>query len=875
MLLSLLLSAAVAAQAQPGPVQTLAARTPPGGGTLALNAHRITAAAGAPVLDGKLDDAVWAAADSVHSFTQKAPDEGQPSRYPTVARVAFDNDAVYVGIRAYDPDPAKMVAQLTRRDEDSSSDWLLLAFDSRHDQRTAYAFMVNPAGVKRDFVIADGQDDDDGWDAVWEVAVARDDKGWTAEFRIPLSALRFAPNGDGVWGLEVGRAVPRTNEQSFWAPLKRDESRVVSRFGELRGLRGLPSPRRLEVLPYTVSGATRAPGAGDDPFFHHTAWRGSAGVDVKYGVTSDLTLDATVNPDFGQVEADPSQVNLTQYETFLAEKRPFFTEGADIFRFGIALGDGDDATESLFYSRRIGRTPHYGMDGRYVSEPTQTTILGAAKLSGRVGSGWSLGALGALTGEESGRGIADDGTRFSQVLEPMTGYGVLRLRRELNGGRTQLGVVGTGVHRRLGGTDITDLPGDAYAGGFDFSHRWGNDAWLANGYVLGSTVHGESPAILTLQTSPARYYQRPDADYVRLDSSATSLGGWASGYWVARVKGRWQGGVLGIARSPGFEVNDVGYLRQADQVTNAVYLQRRAFTPEGIFRNWRIGSNAWDGRDFGGRVISRGGNLNFSAQLLSYWGFYGGMEHDLAALNNGALRGGPSILGTATTNGWFGVYSDGRKRVSGELSFNLSREGETGATSWGSSLNLSWRPTPSATLSLSPFYSRNRSGWQYVAAPADEAGATHYLFGALDQQTVGTSVRISQTFTPTLSLQLYAQPFISAGTYRGYLEVADPRAKRFADRFTPVEATQDGDGTFTAANGASWSNPDFDYRAFNLNAVLRWEYRLGSTMYFAWSHSRDGSVDDGQFRLWHDTHALFGYRPTNVFLVKVNWWVSL
>jgi hypothetical protein len=310
-------------------------------------------------------------------------------------------------------------------------------------------------------------------------------------------------------------------------------------------------------------------------------------------------------------------------------------------------------------------------------------------------------------------------------------------------------------------------------------------------------------------------------------------------------------------------------------VTNAVYLQRRAFNPEGIFRSWRIGSNAWDGRDFGGRSTSVGGNVNFNAQLLSYWGFYGGAEYDGASLSNGALRGGPSIVRTPSTNTWAGVYSDSRKRLNGELSLHANREGETGATSWGSSLYLGWRPTPSATVSLSPFYSRDRSGWQYVGSPRDDAGATHYLFGALDQQTVGLSARVSQTFTPTLSLQLYAQPFISAGSFAGYREVADPRAKTFSARFRPVDAARDADGTFTTAGGVSWSNPDFDYRAFNLNAVLRWEYRLGSTMYFAWSHSRDGAVDDGGFRLWHDTNALFGYKPTNVFLVKVNWWVSL
>ncbi|HEX8244802.1 MAG TPA: DUF5916 domain-containing protein, partial [Longimicrobium sp.] len=318
MLASLLLAAALAADTTQAAAQ-------------AVTAYRLTPAAGAPTLDGKLDDPVWAAADSAYGFTQKDPDEGKPSRFPTVVRIAFDDNAVYVAMRAYDPEPSRIVSQLTRRDEGSPSDWLMAAFDSRHDRRTAYVFAVNPAGVKRDFTVTDGADDDAGWDAVWDVAVSRDAQGWSAEFRIPLSALRFSPTGDGVWGFEAARAVPRVNEESYWAPLRKDDSRVVARFGELRGMRGLPSPRRLELLPYAVSGATRAPGTGGDPFYRATDLRGSAGLDLKYGVTSDLTLDATVNPDFGQVEADPSQVNLTQYETFFPEKRPFFTEGADIF----------------------------------------------------------------------------------------------------------------------------------------------------------------------------------------------------------------------------------------------------------------------------------------------------------------------------------------------------------------------------------------------------------------------------------------------------------------------------------------------------------------------------------------------------------------
>ncbi|HYJ79867.1 MAG TPA: DUF5916 domain-containing protein [Longimicrobiaceae bacterium] len=847
-----------------------AAALPPqsGGGAPALNAYRLTAAVGAPALDGRLDDAVWAAADSVGSFVQKEPEEGRPSNFPTIVRLAFDDQNVYVGIRAYDPDPGKIVAQLTRRDEGSSSDWLLVGIDSRHDLRTAYVFAVNPAGVKRDFTVTDGQDDDLGWDAIWEVAVARDERGWTAEYRIPLSALRFSPDGD-VWGFEVGRTVQRAAEESFWAPLANDDSRVVARFGELRGMRGLPSPRRLELLPYTVSGLSRAPGEAADPFYARNDLRGAVGLDLKYGVTSDLTLDLTVNPDFGQVEADPSQVNLSQYETFLSEQRPFFTEGADLFRFGIGLGDGDGGNESLFYSRRIGRPPHYGMDAEYSDQPGQTTILGAAKLSGRVGAGWSVGALGAVTAQERAQGMAG-GERFSRVVEPLTGYGLLRARRDLNGGDTQLGVVGTGVFRRLDGTEIEDLAGTALAAGADFSHRWADDAWLFSGYVLGSTVRGSEAAILELQQSPARYFQRPDAAHVRVDSSATALNGWSGSWQLARVKGRWQGGVLGSVRSPGFEVNDMGYMREADLVTNVAYLSYREFKPGKVFRQYGINTNLWNFRTYGRENLSTGGNLNGWGDFRNYWGMHAGVERNLPGWSNASLRGGPMIRRPGSTSGWIGFYSDGRKRVNGGVGFNWGREDETGGWRYSTSLDLGFHPSASTRVSLSPFFSRDRAGWQFVARPRDAAGERHYVFGEMDQRTLGISARFNQTFSPTLSLQLYAQPFISDGAFDGFMEATDPAAAGFGARFTPVPPE-------TERSDWSFGDPDFNYRAMNLNAVLRWEYRLGSTLFVAWSHSREGSPDDptGRFRPGHDFGELARYPATNVLLVKVNWWLNL
>jgi hypothetical protein len=864
---------------------SLLSATPDTTAPRALHAHRLTAGQGAPVLDGRLDDAIWAATDSIDGFTQVKPDPGRPARFRTVTRVAFDDAALYVAVRAYDPEPAKIVAELTRRDQGSASDQILVAIDSHHDRRTAYIFGVNPAGVKTDIVLTDGKGEDSGWDAVWDVATRRDELGWTAEFRIPLAALRFATEGDGVWGFQVIRDVQRTQERSAWAPFRQEDPTFVARFGELVGMRGLRAPRRLEMLPYTVSGLSREPleGGVRNPFRSSTEWTRSAGLDVKYGLTAGLTLDATINPDFGQVEADPSQVNLSAYETFLSEQRPFFTEGAEIFRFGTGVGDG--SSESLFYSRRIGRSPQRPAgepDGGFVDNPTQTRILGAAKLSGRVGPGWSLGLLSSLTGESSARLSDATNARSEQVVEPMTSYSVARLRRDLNEGRTQLGVIGTSVVRRMDGTGIDDLRSSALAGGVDFSHRWKGDGWQVSGWLLGSRVAGSEESILATQRSSARYFQRRDAGHVRLDSAATSLGGWAASYQASKIGGRWRGGLLGNIRSPGFETNDLGYQRDADQVMNVAYLGYRNSTPRGWFQRTNANSNFWVQNDFGGTRTALGGNVNGSVTLRSYWSIYGGIAHGAGALSNRALRGGVAIRTPASSNGWLGVESDDRRALRFGTHMELGREEETGGHSLYGSLDGRWRINSSTSLSLSPFYSVNHDAWQFV----DELGegtSMRYVFGELEQKTAGLGVRMEKTFMPTLSLQLFARPFVSAGRYESFREATDPRARRFDARFhtfSPAEVRRGGGSVvLTRADRRdeplSLDEPDFSVRDFKLNAVLRWEYRTGSTLFVAWSHGQSGDDARGDFRLRRDLNALFREPSHNVVMIKANWWVSL
>jgi Domain of unknown function (DUF5916)/Carbohydrate family 9 binding domain-like len=842
-----------------------------------IGAHRLAPGQAAPVLDGRLDDAAWTAAPAAGDFVQQYPDAGRPSAQRTEARVVYDDGAVYVGIRAWDARPDSIASQLARRDASGIySDWVHVIFDSFHDRRTGYRFAVNPRGLKKDVFHYDDGNEDLSWDAVWEVATSTDAQGWTAEFRIPLSQLRFRPQELAqTWGVNFARDIARREERSWWSPMRPSEPGFVSRIGTLTGLERLRSPRRLELLPYTVASVTRAPGNGEDPFFEETDPSTAFGADIKYGVSSDLTLTATINPDFGQVEADPSQVNLSAFESFFAEKRPFFVEGADIFQFGIGLGDG--SSESLFYSRRIGRTPQRGVfpntDRPFVDAPQQTTILGAAKLTGKVG-GWSIGVLDALTAEEHTRfQVAGTGQVDEVTSEPLSNYAVARVRRELNQGRSAFGGVLTHTFRSLGDDEgLAFLPSSSVAGGVDFRHRFGGGNWEASGYALTSLVNGDSSAIGRLQLSPARYYHRPDAEHVELQPGREQLSGTAAAFNVGKIGGgRYRGGVLGLYRSPGFEVNDLGFQHEADKLEVAGYGRWFLFEPKGIFRRWDLGWNLYSGWTTGGERTFTGANLNGSMQFKNLWGMYGGIERGHWTLDPRALRGGPVLREPGFWGGWGGFNTDGRKRVSGGIETSWGVEDETdGHRFWiGPYVNV--RPSSRLTLSLSPSMSWEHQATQYVATLQDDGADPRYVFAGLDQTTAALTARLNYTFSPDLTLQLYAQPFVAAGEYDRFVEVDDPRGTTFGDRFTPVDdATREQVGS-----------PDFNFKQFRSNAVLRWEYRPGSTMFVVWSQGRENFLADGSFRLGRDFGRLFGMDDaiqvpaTNVLLIKFSYWLNL
>jgi hypothetical protein len=858
-----------------------------------VGAHRVAAGEQAPVVDGRLNDAVWSAAPVAGDFVQQRPDPGRPASQRTEARVVYNDDAVYVAVRAFDTSPDSISSQLGRRDASGiNADWVHVVFDSYHDRRTGFRFAVTPRGVFKDVFHYDDGPEDVTWDAVWTAETRIDSAGWTAEFRIPFSQLRFRPSaGEQTWGFNVIRDLARKEERSYWSPMPPDQSGFASRFGTLTGLRGLRSPRRLELLPYTVASVTRDTRiSDDDPFRSPTDPALSVGADLKYGLTSNLTLTATFNPDFGQVEADPSQVNLSAFETYFQERRPFFVEGVDVFNFGLGSGD------ALFYTRRIGRQPQGSVDDtEFVDTPDATTILGAAKLTGRTSDGWTIGVLDAVTAEEKSRFVrlGADGVQEA-VTEPMANYAVGRVRRDFRGGQSSIGAIATSVHRRIRDGDGLDwLPTSAYAGGLDWRHRFLDGGWQFNGFFLQSSVNGDTLAIQRLQRSSARLFHRPDAEHVEFDPLRTTLSG--SGGLVAlnKIAGAWRGGSGLVYRSPGFEVNDVGFLQGADRAAWDAYAGYNRFEPQGPFRTYSIYSSHVASWSMGGERAYYAANLTADFTLKNLWSGFVGVNHNVGGLSVSELRGGPALRTSATTEAWAGFNTDRRKPLSWAADVLAGRYHDADGQFFVVNGSMNVRPSSRFDLTLAPSVSWFETPAQYVDtyADANAAEVSRWVFAPLDHTTASLTARLNYIFTPTLSLQFYAQPFISVGDYREFMEVDDPRAGRFADRFNPLEGTEvrectTDDGTFYGvrpsaagcgdAAGFSYtiSNPDFNVRQLNSNAVLRWEYRPGSTLFVVWSQGRSDFAVDGRFRLGSNTADLFRAPGSNVLLIKASYWLD-
>lgn len=848
-----------------------------------------------PVIDGKLDDAAWALATPVTEFRQVDPHEGQRSSERTEVRVLYDDDAIYIGARLYDAEAAKIAHHLGRRDTFTQSDDFRVLLDTYHDHRTAFRFDITPDGVKGDIQFGDdGNFADRSWDPVWEAATSIDSLGWTAEERIPFSQLRFSRAPALVWGLRLVRTILRKNEFDLFPFVGKTENGFVSRFAHLGGLHGIPAPRRLELLPYASTAGTYQPGGTpSDPFHKASAYSGNAGLDVKYGLSSFLTLDATINPDFGQVELDPAFVNLTAFEQFLPEHRPFFVEGADIFNFGGGSGGlaGFGSSPQFFYSRRIGSAPAGSVysSGQFVDYPANTTILGAAKVSGKTPSGWSVGILDAATSEERASVLdTASGITSHDVVEPAANYLVGRIRRTANAGNDNYGVLFSAVNRRISVPSLDSLRTGAYSWGADIKHLWHQNTYALAADMGGSYITGSSAAIQAAQQSSARYYQRPDARAFHYDPSRTSLVGFTGDLYLDKVAGPWLWGAAASTSSPGFEVNDLGFQHQVDRVSSYAYLARHWTQPGAVFRETWAQFTAARGWNYDGDPIQRAVTATSFGNLVNFWFFQLSATYNDGVIDDRLTRGGPAALAPA---GWLTsamLQTDSRRAVTGMFmtSYQWDRSG-----GWHFNLNpqVGWRPSGAVSFSVTPNYTVGPSTAQYVQAVADSSArntfGARYVFAQLFQHEFDVTMRLNATLSPAVSLEVFAQPFTFAGAYSGFKELAQARAFDF-NRYGANGSSIGYDSATAAytvhpnpgqpADSFSFANPDFRTRSARVNAVFRWEYRPGSTLFVVWTQRRAGTFADPTFDIGRDfVRELLKDRPSNVLLVKLNYWLSI
>jgi hypothetical protein len=642
----------------------------------------------------------------------------------------------------------------------------------------------------------------------------------------------------------------------------------------------------MELLPYTLAKAETFEKIEGDPFADGSAGQVTAGLDGKIGVATDLTMDLTVNPDFGQVEADPSVVNLTAFETFFDEKRPFFIEGANVFDFRIApsVAFGTHTTDRIFYSRRIGRGPQYRADfneAGYVDQPVYTSIIGAVKLTGKA-AGASVGVLESITAEEKAE-VQQDGVNRDVTVEPLTSYFVGRMQKDYRKGDTRIGGMVTAVNRSIDDEEVDFLHESAYTGGMDFFHYFGQRDYYMAVNVLGSRVGGSQRAMLRTQTSSARYYQRPDNKGQSVDSTLTSLAGHGGSMRLGKSKGKLNSDIGVAWRSPGFELNDIGFMRNSDEINQFAWVGYGIRNPFSIFRRMQLNVNQWLDFEYGGENLYQAFNFNTNANFKNNWNYSAGITRENERISTSELRGGPSMKMPGDINFNADLNTDSRRRISGGFGGSGVHWDDDAGKSSNVYAYVAWRPTNAIRLEFNPEYSKYQPELQYMET-TDASGTPAYVYGDLDQETVDFSVRLDYSLTPRLTVQFYGAPFISAGTYTDFKRITAPRADSFEDRFVRLgnAATQDpGSGNWNVdedGNGTtdySFSNQDFNVRDFNSNLVVRWEYSPGSSIYLVWQQQRSDFLPNGTFDARDDMNALFDVHPHDIFLIKINRWFDL
>jgi len=841
----------------------------------------------APIIDGFANDSCWNLVEWSGNFIQTTPSENKPPSQQTSVKILYDDDNLYIFIRAYDTEVNKISRILTRRD-DFNGDMVEVNIDSYYDKQTAFSFTAMASGAKGDEAISlDGNNWDSSWNPVWTLKTSIDDKGWSAEMSIPLTQLRFGNKEEHIWGIQFMRHIHRLEERSNWQYIPKGSPGIVHLFGELHGIKNIKPKRQVEILPYLVAKTEYFKKEKGNPFADGRSSNITAGVDGKIGITNDFTLDFTVNPDFGQVEADPSEVNLTAFESYFSEQRPFFVEGKSIYQFrpNNPIVINDIGMDNLFYSRRIGRYPQYfpaTVDGEFVKMPDASTILAAFKLSGKTKKGLSVGVLESTTANEKAV-IDNHGNRRKESVEPLTNYFVTRLQQDFNKGETVLGGMFTAVNRDITNPAMTDLHSAAYAWGIDFKHSWNERVYYIMATGTYSNVRGSAKAITNTQYSSARYYQRPDAKHLSVDTTLTSLSGYGASLRFGRQgQKKIQFETSVNIKSPGLEFNDLGYMRYSDVIHHGTWVGYYIREPFSIFRNFFTNFNYWIYWNFNGDLLSTNANINFNSQLKNRWRINGSVGRQNENLSTTLLRGGPSIIlpGSWDMNLNFG--SDYSKKVSFAIGGYYGFTDSKMTDSYDIWTELNFRPINSLSFSLIPDYFFGKNELQYLSTQKFE-GKPRYLFAQIEQKTLNLTFRLDFTLTPELSVQYYGQPFISAGKFSKFKLITDSKATKFKNRyvlFTNSQLVLDPDGSYSIDEDVDGTvdygigMPNFNMRAFRSNLVVRWEYRRGSTFFFVWSQSRNSFDNSGRFSYRDDMSDLFGVKAHNVFLIKFSYWFS-
>jgi len=843
------------------------------------------------VIDGILEEEIWSKAVTTSGFIQRKPNSGQPATQKTEVMIVYDDDYLYVAARLFDSEPDKIAAQLFRRDGDGYSDWFEVMIDSYYDHRTAFGFQINPKGVLKDNLYYNDNDNDVTWDAVWEGASNIDGQGWTTEIRIPFSQLRFdVQDEEMTWGLQFWRSVARNDERLFWAPILEESQGFVSNFGTLTGLVSKKQPRRIEILPYTSGKLLMQDGDKSDPYYNANDLNGNIGLDFKYGLGSNFTLTGTINPDFGQVEADPAVVNLSANETYFRERRPFFLEGTDIFSFGRTVTFNSNSPP-IFYSRRIGRYPRGKITDPamiYADYPDQTSILGAIKISGKTSNGISIGVLNALTSEESAAYIDTLDKNKSEVVEPLGNSFVTRVKKDFRKGKSSLGGFITSSYKDVNTEQLKNtIRKNAVVAGVDFEHKLKNEDWVFSGYFSNANISGSKAVITAAQRSPARYYQRPDQDYVEVDSNATSLSGYSYELSLMKNSGKhWQGSMTYGEISPGYELNDLGFQNGADYRSLNSFLLYMENTPGNTFRDWNAYLGHWSSWTMGGQHAGLGlfwgSNFNFN----NFWNLEieGNFGLDSKSIN--LTRGGPAAERAPDWRIGGGLSTDSRKAFILGIGGGGRRDksGEYDKYIWA---DFTFRPFPFLSTKFEANLSGEKDTDQFIKSITDDLSVNtygkRYVFSDIKSETQSFSAQVDWTFAPELTLQFFVSPYVTAYNYEGLKEFRTPGKYEFdyygddkgsliVDENGKSMIDPDGSGP---AESFSIGNKDFNFRSIRLNAVLRWEYSSGSTLFFVWQQERDSFQSGlGQLNIADDYKALFKTKAINSFVVKVSYWLG-